>query len=159
MKIAISANSGDPDAEFSARFGRCRCFLITDTDLEDWQEVENPAIDAQGGAGTQVVQYLASMGVEAVVSGRYGPNAFEALEAAGIKAYIANSGSPRNLLADCQEERLSTTNGPSGEGFHGSQGGRGQGGRGQGGRGQGGRGQGGRGQGGRGQGGRGQGGQ
>ena len=152
MKIAISGNSGDPDAEFSARFGRCRCFLIADPATEGWQEVDNPAIDAQGGAGTQVVQLLANMGVEAVVSGRYGPNAFEALEAAGIKAYLATSGSPRKLLADCQEGRLSTTSGPSGGGFHGSQG-RGQGGRGQGGRGQGGRGQGGRGQGGRGQGG------
>jgi len=149
MKIAISGNSGDPDVEFNARFGRCRCFLIADTDLEDWQEVENPAIDAQGGAGTQVVQYLAGMGVEAVVSGRYGPYAFEALEAAGIKAYIANAGSPRKLLADYREGRLSTASGPSGSGFHGSQG-SGRGGRGQGGRGQGGRGRGGRGQGGRG---------
>jgi predicted Fe-Mo cluster-binding NifX family protein len=152
MKIAISGNSGDPDAEFSARFGRCRCFLVADPAAGDWQEIENSAIDAQGGAGTQVVQLLANLGVEAVISGRYGPNAFEALEAAGIKAYLANSGSPRKLLADCQEGRLSAASGPSGSGFHGSQGG-GRGGRGQGGRGQGGRGQGGRGQGGRGQGG------
>lgn len=152
MKIAISGNSGNPDVEFSARFGRCRCFLIGDSATEEWQEVDNPAIDAQGGAGTQVVQLLDNMGVEAVVSGRYGPNAFEALEAAGIKAYLAKSGSPRKLLADCQEGRLSTASGPSGSGFHGGQG-RGRGGRGQGGRGQGGRGQGGRGQGSQGQGG------
>ena len=137
MKIAFSVISGDPDVEFSTRFGRCRSFLIADLDLGDWQEVENPAIDAQGGAGTQVVQYLASMGVNAVVSGRYGPNAFEALQAAGMDAYLANSGSPRELLADCQEGRLSKASGPSGGGFHGGQG-RGRGNRGQGGRKQGG---------------------
>jgi predicted Fe-Mo cluster-binding NifX family protein len=145
MKIAISANSGDPDAAFSARFGRCRCFLVADPDLEDWQEVENPAIDAQGGAGTQVVQHLANLGVGAVISGRYGPNAYEALQAAGMDAYLADSGSPRQLLVDCQAGRLKPASGPTGRGFHG---GRGRGGRGQGGRGRGGRGQGGRGQGG-----------
>lgn len=150
MKIAISGNSGNPDAEFSARFGRCRNFIIADPASDDWQEVENPAIDAQGGAGTQVVQHLANLGVEAVISGRYGPNAFEALEAAGIQAYLATSGSPRKLLADWQEGRLATASGPSGRGFHGDQG-RGQGGRGRGGRGQGGRGRGGRGGGGQGQ--------
>ncbi len=144
MKIAISANTGDPGAEFSARFGRCRHFLITDTDLEDWQEVENPAIDAQGGAGTQVVQLLANLGVECVISGRYGPNAYEALQAAGMKAYLASSGSPRGLAGDCQAGRLKTASGPTGRGFHGAGQGRG---RGQGGRGQGA--QGGRGQGGR----------
>ncbi len=147
MKVAISANSKDPDVEFSDRFGRCRYFLITDTGLEDWQEVENPAIDAQGGAGTQVVQFLSQMGVDAVISGRYGPYAYDALQAAGMKAYLANSGSPRKLVEDCQAGRLATTSGPTGQGFHGGSG-RGRGGRGLGKRGRGGRGRGGRGQGG-----------
>jgi predicted Fe-Mo cluster-binding NifX family protein len=154
MRIAVSANSGDPDAEFSARFGRCRCFLVADTDSGDWQEVNNPAIDAQGGAGTQVVQLLANMGVDAVVSGRYGPNAYDALQAAGINAYLAKGGSPRKIVADCQGGGLAAASGPSGGGFHGGQG-RGRGGRGGGGRGMGRRGQGGLGQGG--QGGQGQG--
>lgn len=151
MKIAISANSGDPDAEFSGRFGRCKYFLIADPDLGDWQTVENPAIDAQGGAGTQVVQFLASKGVDAVVSGRYGPYAYDALQAAGMDAYVASSGSPRKLLADCQAGNLSKAGGPTGDGYHGQGGGGG--GRGSGRRGQGGRGKGGRGRGGRGQGG------
>ena len=101
------------------------------------------------------------MGVDAVISGRYGPNAYEALQAAGMKAYQASTGSPRKLLADCQSGSLATASGPSGRGFHGTQGGRGMGGRGRGGRGMGGRGMGGgRGQGGQGQGqGQGQGGQ
>jgi len=147
MKIAISANSGDPDLEFSARFARCQCFLVVDPALENWQEVENPALDAQGGAGTQVVQLLAKMGVEAVVSGRYGPNAYEALQAAGMGAYLASAGSPRKLLADFQANRLKTASGPNSQGAHGAQG-RGAGGRGSGKRGRGGRGRGGRGQGG-----------
>lgn len=155
MKVAISANSKDPGVEFSSRFGRCKYFLIADPDLEDWQEVENPAIDAQGGAGTQVVQFLSNQGVGAVVSGRYGPYAYDALQAAGMGAYLASSGSPQELLADFKAGRLATAGGPTGEGDHGSSdaassgGGRGLGRRGGGGRGRGGRGRGGRGQGGR----------
>lgn len=139
MKIAISAQSGNPDEEFSARFGRCACFLITDTNGEEWQEVENPAINAQGGAGTQVVQLLANLGVEGVISGRYGPNAFEAMQAAGLTAYLASAGTARELASECQSGSLKTASGPSGRGFHGGQGrgGRGRG-QGQGGRGQGG---------------------
>lgn len=155
MKVAISANSGDPEVEFSARFGRCKCFLIADPELGDWQEVQNPALDAQGGAGTQVVQFLSNQGVDAVVSGRYGPYAYDALQAAGMEAYLASSGTPRELLSDLKAGRLSTASGPTGEGNHDSPergvGGRGLGRRGQGGRGRGGRGRGGRGQGGRGQ--------
>lgn len=119
MKVAISSHSTDPDLEFSARFGRCKYFLISDPALEDWQAVDNRAIDAQGGAGTQVVQLLANLGVDAVVSGSYGPNAFEALQAAGIEAYLAQSGSPRKLLADCQAGRLATASSPAGRGFQG----------------------------------------
>lgn len=153
MKVAISANSKDPGVEFSSRFGRCKYFLIADPDLDGWQEVDNPAIDAQGGAGTQVVQFLSNQGVDAVVSGRYGPYAYDALQAAGMGAYLASSGSPQELLADFKAGRLTTAGGPTGEGNHGGLGETGGGGRGLGRRGRGGRGRGGRGRGGRGQGG------
>ena len=146
MKVAISTNSRDPGVEFSSRFGRCKYFLIADPEVEDWQEVENPAMDAQGGAGTQVVQFLSNQGVDAVVSGRYGPYAYDALQAAGMGAYLASSGSPQELLADLKAGRLGTASGPTGEGNHRGSGGQGQGRRGQGGRGRGGRGRGGRGQ-------------
>jgi predicted Fe-Mo cluster-binding NifX family protein len=126
MKIAISAHSGDPDRQFSSRFGRCSCFLITDSEGESWQELNNPAADAQGGAGSRVVQVLADNGVDTVISGRYGPNAFEALQSAGIDAYLARSGSPRELAASLKAGGLKLASGPSGEGRHG---GRGRGGR------------------------------
>ncbi len=126
MKIAISANSGDADRQFSSRFGRCRCFLITDSEGETWQELDNPAVDAEGGAGSRVVQLLADQGVDAVISGRYGPNAYEALEAAGMEAYIARSGTPREIALSFSRGDLKLASGPTGPGRHG---GRGRGGR------------------------------
>jgi len=86
MKLAISSSTGNPDKEFSARFGRCAYFLIVDEGAENWDKISNPAVNAQGGAGTQVVQHLADQGVDGVISGRYGPNAYDALAAAGINA-------------------------------------------------------------------------
>ena len=125
MKLAISSSTGNPDKEFSARFGRCAYFLIVDEGAENWDKISNPAINAQGGAGTQVVQHLADQGVDGVISGRYGPNAYGALAAAGINAYLANSGTPRQLVDQAQAGSLRLAAGPTGEAMHG-QGGRGR---------------------------------
>ena len=118
MKFAISTSTGDPDKKFSARFGRCAYFLIVAEGDDYWEKITNPAVNTQGGAGTQVVQYLAEQGVEAVISGRYGPNAYEALDAAGIKPYLASSGTPRQLLDKAQAGTLRIAAGPSGAGMH-----------------------------------------
>ena len=113
------------DKEFSPRFGRCAYFLMVEEGQENWEKITNPAVNAQGGAGTQVVQFLVNQGVDAVISGRYGPNAYEALEAGGITAYLANSGTPRELLEQVQDGSLKKASGPSGEGMHGGGSGRG----------------------------------
>lgn len=118
MKIAVSCNSGNPDQPFSSRFGRCPCFLITDPGTDSWQEVSNSAADAVGGAGTQVVRLLADQGVDVVISGRYGPNAYEALQLAGIEAYLAPSGTARELVGQYQDGNLNQASGPSGGGRH-----------------------------------------
>jgi len=118
MKIAISTTSGDPDKKFSPRFGRCDYFLIVQEGADNWEKYSNPAAAAQGGAGTQVVGFLADQGVDAVISGRYGPNAYDALSAAGIDPYLASSGTPKELLAMFQAGSLKRAESASGEGMH-----------------------------------------
>jgi predicted Fe-Mo cluster-binding NifX family protein len=97
MKLAISSHDGKFDTPFSDRFGRCRQFVFIETETGNWQAKLNPAAVTRGGAGAQVVQFLADNGVEATISGRYGPTALSALEAAGIQAYIATTGTPASL--------------------------------------------------------------
>ena len=92
MKIAISASGSTQESAFNPRFGRCDYFLINDTDAGVWEAFPNPAAGARGGAGPQAAQFISNQGVEVVISGRYGPNAFAALDAAGIKAYISSTG-------------------------------------------------------------------
>ena len=98
MKIAISSHNGKFDSPFSARFGRCEYFIFIDTDTNDWTSIENPAASASSGAGSHVVQFLISNGIEATITGRYGPTAFTALDVAGIQAFEAEEGTPEELL-------------------------------------------------------------
>ena len=65
MKLAISSHDGKFDTPFSDRFGRCRQFVFIETETGNWQTKLNPAAVTRGGAGAQVVQFLADNGVEA----------------------------------------------------------------------------------------------
>jgi len=50
--------------------------------------VQNTAASAAQGAGTGTVSLLADHGVTAVISGRFGPKAYQGLQAAGIEMYV-----------------------------------------------------------------------
>jgi predicted Fe-Mo cluster-binding NifX family protein len=89
MKIAITSSGKEITSALNPRFGRCEYFIIVDTENKEREAIENPAVSAGGGAGTQAAQFIANQGVEAVISGRFGPNAFAALEAAGLQAFVS----------------------------------------------------------------------
>ena len=118
MKIAISSRDGESDSPFSSRFGRCNYFVIVDSETHSWDVLPNPAATSRGGAGAQVVQFLSDNGIEAIISGRYGPNAFSALQAAGIQTYKASGGTPEELLDKFITGRLDRARGSSGRGRH-----------------------------------------
>jgi len=120
MKIFISATDTNIDQAFNPRFGRCDYFILVDTKTLDWEALANPAADATGGAGPQAVKFIADRGAEAVISGRYGPSAFTALDAAGIKAYIASDGSVKDVLELFLADKLTCVTGPTGGGLHGA---------------------------------------
>jgi predicted Fe-Mo cluster-binding NifX family protein len=98
MKVAVSATAPHLDAEVDPRFGRCQYFLIVDTESMEFEAIENPAIMAPGGAGIQAAQLIAGKGVEAVVTGDCGPNAYQTLSAAGIPVFVGASGSVRDAV-------------------------------------------------------------
>ncbi|MDD5467000.1 MAG: NifB/NifX family molybdenum-iron cluster-binding protein [Anaerolineales bacterium] len=84
MKIILTAVEPNFEANVDPRFGRGAYFLVVDLDTLDWQSSPNPAVSASGGAGIQAAQFAAEQGCQAVLSGEFGPNAFNALKAAGI---------------------------------------------------------------------------
>jgi predicted Fe-Mo cluster-binding NifX family protein len=98
MKVCISCTGNNLDAPLDPRFGRCPVFLFVDTDSMECEAVQNPAMSAGGGAGTQAAQLVAGRGAAAVLTGNAGPNAFSALTAAGIKIYAGLSGTAREAV-------------------------------------------------------------
>jgi predicted Fe-Mo cluster-binding NifX family protein len=89
MKLAISTSGDKLDSPFDARFGRAAAFCIVDTENGAWKVFENPALSTSGGAGVQASQFIAKQGVQSVVSGAFGPNAFNTLASAEIEMYLA----------------------------------------------------------------------
>lgn len=91
MKICITSEGGSLDSKMDLRFGRCQYFIIVDTDTLKFENVKNPNIESQGGAGIQSAQLVASKKIKAVVTGNVGPNAFKTLQAAGIEVFFSTS--------------------------------------------------------------------
>jgi predicted Fe-Mo cluster-binding NifX family protein len=96
MKIVLTTTSPNLEADVDPRFGRGACLLIIDTETQAWEAHENPGVNAPGGAGIKAAQFVTEQNAQAVLSGDFGPHAFEALQAAGIAMY---------LYGDCRTAR------------------------------------------------------
>ena len=100
MKIAVSATGPAPDDEVDPRFGRCRYFIITDTEAEGFEALDNSSAMTAGGAGISAAQMIVKKGVEAVLTGNCGPNAHQVLSPAGIKVITGVSGKVKDAIAE-----------------------------------------------------------
>ena len=113
MKVCITATGNDLASGIDPRFGRCRTFLFVDTETMACTAVANPAMTAGGGAGTQAAQLVADEGAAAVLTGNIGPNAFSALDAAGIKMYVGLSGTVQQVVDEFKSGVLQAAGRPS----------------------------------------------
>ena len=106
MKTCVSSTGSDLNSQVDPRFGRCRVFLFVDTDTMECEAVENPAMMAGGGAGTQAAQLVADKGASSVLTGNAGPNAFSALNAAGIDIYVGLAGTAKDAVEKLKKGEL-----------------------------------------------------
>jgi predicted Fe-Mo cluster-binding NifX family protein len=130
VKIAISINGDNPNPLFDPRFGRAQAFCIFDTDTAAYQIYDNSAVTAAGGAGVMAAQSVVEHGVEAVISGSFGPNAYEALAAANIKMLVLPDGvglTVQDVIEKFGAGELTETQAPSHKGHHGRASGAGRG--------------------------------
>ena len=113
MKIAITSQGKDLNANVDPRFGRCQYFIIYDTETSNFETIENPNISAGGGAGIQTAQTISEKGVEAVLTGNVGPNAFRTLSAASIEIYAGVSGTVSEAVEQFKSGSLKPYESPS----------------------------------------------
>ena len=127
-KVAITSTGQTLSSAVDGRFGRCEYFLIVDEKTGSMTSVPNGARSLGGGAGIQAAQQLVNLGVQAIVTGDVGPNAFRVLATAGIRMFVGSSGTCESALAAYREGRLreaSVATSPGHLGGHGFGGGRG----------------------------------
>lgn len=116
MKIAIPLDENKQDV--CIVLARAPFFMFN----EDGEEtiVENPAAQAQGGAGIQAAQFLVDNKVDVLITVRCGQNAADVFKAADMKIYKSVNKAAADDLADLKNGKLDELTEFHG-GFHGVQ--------------------------------------
>ena len=108
MKIAFTTSGNDLNAPLDNRFGRTPKFLVYDLNEDTFEVVDNQKnVNAAGGAGTDAAGTLVRHGVNGVVTGYCGPNAYRVLSAAGIKVYYTYATTLAGALEQYRSGKLS----------------------------------------------------
>ena len=93
MKIAVTSQGKTLDSELDPRFGRAAYILIVDTETLEFEVFDNDTNkNAFKGAGIQAAALISDKDAEVLLTGFCGPNAFQTLDAAGIKVVNDQSG-------------------------------------------------------------------
>ena len=107
MKIAVSSQGTDLTSPVDPRFGRAQYFLIFDTSDESFEVINNDQnVNATQGAGIQAAENVARCQPDVVVAGNFGPKAFRALKAAGIKAALWAEGTVAEAVELARQDKL-----------------------------------------------------
>lgn len=112
IKLAATCMGDNLDSQIDSRFGRGQYFLIVDPETMQFEAVQNPNIQAGSGAGIATAQMIAQKGVDTVLTGNVGPNAYQTLSSAGIKVVTGASGTIRQVIEQYKNGQFQTTQGP-----------------------------------------------
>jgi predicted Fe-Mo cluster-binding NifX family protein len=103
-RIAVASGDKGLDDDVCPVFGRCMKYTLAEcegVDIMEARVVDNPGFSSGGGAGIQAAQYIAGEGVNAVISGNFGPNSAAVLRQAGVDMIQA-----RGKVADAIRKHL-----------------------------------------------------
>lgn len=112
MKIAVTSKGADLTSEVDPRFGRAAYIIIIDSDNFTFEAVDNKEnANALKGAGIQAAKTLSDKRAEVLLTGFCGPNAFKALNAAGIAVANDAGGTVKNAVNAYLEGKLPLADG------------------------------------------------
>lgn len=88
-------------------FARAPFVLFYNTDSHTSEIKENPAAQAEGGAGVKASQFMLDGGAEAIITIRCGENAAQVLKAADVSVYKSQGSTVQENIDAFQEGKLS----------------------------------------------------
>lgn len=91
MKIVISAKGNTKESLLDKRFGWCEIFQIYGTESDSYEFAANSGASTSGGAGIKAAGQIIEANADVVITGNLGPNAYELIEKAGIKAFSCDA--------------------------------------------------------------------
>jgi len=112
MKIAITADGEKLSSKVDQRFGRCPYFIVLDIngdELGTFKAIKNEGAIQGHGAGIRAGEQMGELKVDAVITGKLGPNSTTVLKELGINAYCA-SGVITDVLNDFMKNELEQIN-------------------------------------------------
>jgi len=112
MKIAVSATEGSLDANVDLRFGRCPYYVIFEVEgkeIKNHEILENTGAQGLRGVGITGAQMVTNKGIEVVITGNIGPNAFNVLSPTGIKIITGVSGNVKEAVEKYLKGELKET--------------------------------------------------
>ena len=109
MKIAVSSTGDNLESDVDMRFGRCKYFMIVESDSMDFNAISNESVMASGGAGIKAAETIVNQDAEIVLTGNIGPNAHRTLSAAGIKVFTGAAGTIKEAINKYKNNELNET--------------------------------------------------
>ncbi len=107
MKVAVTSQGEELSSEIDPRFGRAKWLIVVDTETGKSEAHDNTVnLNAAQGAGIQTGQNIANLGVEAVITGNVGPNAFKTLNAANVKIFLTEKQTVQDAIDSFKAGKL-----------------------------------------------------
>jgi predicted Fe-Mo cluster-binding NifX family protein len=111
VTICITADGKTLESQVNPSFGRAPYFLFLVPGMPEVEAVENTP--GAHGAGVQAAQTVANKGASDVITGNVGPNAYQALSAAGIQVHVGATGTVKKAVEDFCAGLLTRTESPT----------------------------------------------
>ncbi len=108
MKLLITAKGPNLDSPIDKRFGRGEYFVIVDTDSKSIIEsFHNEYLNNEHGVGIKTATLTLEKGVDAVITGSYGPKAYDVLKQGTLKLYVfTNENTVQDVLDNFEKGNL-----------------------------------------------------
>ncbi|WDV44278.1 NifB/NifX family molybdenum-iron cluster-binding protein [Clostridiaceae bacterium M8S5] len=107
MKICFTSQGQNLEAEVDGHFGRCPYFVVYDTETKELECHVNEGPKSEHGAGIAAAQQIQQLNIDALVTGRLGPNAKKIIEEIDMKVYKKEAETVKENIDMFINEQLS----------------------------------------------------